>query len=599
MYKSQYCQRTKKKYRNATALKLIPTYRLKLVFSILLLSLFGLMGRAAWLQIFQAPLLEAKARSFQTEKNLPLGIRRSVIDRTGRLVAFDEERFRIWAHPRYFHFPGDPSGEIRNPREVAELLSEILPMSTNELLSLMKGRVSGVRIGDGISSEIASKIRSLQISGLDLEPYAQRIYPQGDLFANVIGFLNDERIPQAGLEQSLNQKFLRKERAHYLRRGADGTPLPNELGPGVFDNDDSELQLTLDSRLQMVALKELKTQVEKWNANKGVAIVMDSFNGEILALASTPSYDPNQFWKYSPSLFKEWSVQDLFEPGSVFKPINLALALEEGVIKPDGYVHDSGVVNVGGWPLKNWNHKANGLMSYAKVLQVSSNVGMVNIMQNLSPSIYWDWLHRLGIDQTPETDLPGAVSGQLRSKDLFVNQPIHQAVASFGQGFSITPLKLVQLHALIANGGKLVIPHITKDFVEEKTSGESKDFSGEKQILSPEVTKIVLEWMESVVDKGSGIGVRTKNYRIGGKTGTADKSQNGQNYSSKICSFVAILPVEDPRYVVVVAIDEPKREYAYGSTVAVPVAKKIIESLLVLEKIAPANYKEKISSIQN
>tara|TARA_Y100001968_G_scaffold292474_1_gene297697 strand:- start:9230 stop:10900 length:1671 start_codon:yes stop_codon:yes gene_type:complete len=545
------------------------------------------MGRSAWLQILQAPLLEARARSFQIEKNSPLGIRRSVIDRRGRLIALDEKQFRLWAHPRYFNFPGDPSGKLRKPNEVAEKLSKIIAISTEELTSMLDRRISGVKLAEGISSEKAQEIKRLQISGLDLEAYAQRLYPQQDLFANVIGFLDHDRVPQAGLEQSLNHQFHRKETAHSLRRGADGTPLPDELGPGVFHSDDKEIRLTLDLRLQKVALNALKSQVKEWDAKKGVAIVMDSSNGEILALASTPSYNPNKYWEYSPGLFREWSVQDLFEPGSVFKPINLALALEEGVILPKGSVYDSGVVNVGGWPLKNWNHKANGLIDYAKVLQVSSNVGMVKIMRNLHPSTYWTWLHRLGIDQTPKTDLPGAIGGHLKSKELFVTQPIHGAVTAFGQGFSITPLKLVQLHALIANGGRLVTPHITNGFVEDKNIG-AKNGSDKRQLFRPEVTRTVLEWMESVVDKGSGMGVRTENYRIGGKTGTADKSEDGKNYSSKICSFVAILPIENPRYVVLVAVDEPRKEYAYGSTVAVPAAKKIIESLLVLEKIPPS-----------
>ena len=586
------------KYRAGNSLEPVPSHRLKLVFTMLCLGLFGLMGRAAWLQILQAPLLEARARSFQTEENLPLGIRRSVIDRKGRLIALDEKQYRLWGHPRYFNFPGDLSGKLRNPIEVAEKLSKIIPISTEDLNAILEGKKSGVKITEGISSETAKKIKKLRISGLDLEAYPQRVYPQGDLFANVIGFLDHDRVPQAGLEQSLNKKFIREEKAHYLRRGADGTPLPDALEPGVFTHDDVDIQLTLDARLQMVALRELVQQVEKWDATKGVAIVMDSNNGEILALASTPSYDPNKYWKYSPALFREWSVQDLFEPGSVFKPINLALALEEGVITPNGSVYDSGVVNVGGWPLKNWNHKANGLMNYAKVLQVSSNVGMVKIMQNLNPSVYWEWLRRLGIDQTPTTDLPGAIGGHLRSKDLYAKQPIHRAVTSFGQGFSITPLKLVQLHALIANGGRLVTPHITKGFVENSINSYKTD-SVDDQLLSPEVTKIVLEWMETVVENGSGKGVKTDSYRIGGKTGTADKSEDGKNYSSKICSFVAILPIEDPRYVVLVAVDEPKKAYAYGSTVAVPVAKKIIESLLVLEKVPPSESKDLLVSAQN
>jgi len=306
---------------------------------------------------------------------------------------------------------------------------------------------------------------------------------------------------------------------------------------------------------------------------------MDIYTGELLALASTPSYDPNRYWEYSPSLFKEWSVQELFEPGSTFKPINLALALEEGVISPNGKINDDGLVTVGGWHLSNWDRNPNGILDFAEVLQVSSNVGMVKIMRKMNPNSYWQWLKQLGIDERPETDLPGAISGHIKSKQIFINQPIEPAVASFGQGFSITPLKLVQLHALIANGGKLVIPHITKGL-----KGDYQSFSDSlpesKQVLSPEVTKTVLEWMETVVEKGSGMDATVPGYRIGGKTGTAQKSQDGKNYDSKICSFVASLPINDPRFVVLVVVDEPSKSFAYGSTVAVPVAKKLLRLCL-------------------
>ena len=362
------------------------------------------------------------------------------------------------------------------------------------------------------------------------------------------------------------------------------------MDSGAFKGDDIDLHLTLDSRLQEVAVDELATQVANWKAKKGVAIVMDVYSGELLALASTPSYNPNKYWKYSAELFKEWSVQDLFEPGSTFKPINLALALQEGTIVPEGNVDDSGLVNVGGWPLSNWDRRANGTLNYAEVLQVSSNVGMVNIMMDMNPSIYWDWLRRLGIDERPETDLPGAVAGHLKSKEVFVSQPIEPAVTSFGQGFSVTPLKLAQLHALIANGGMLVRPHIKRGFWS-KIDPSSPDVVSGKQLLRPDVTRTVFEWMESVVEEGSGIGAKIQGYRIAGKTGTAQKAQNGKNYSAKICSFVASLPVDNPKYVVLVVIDEPQRSGAYGSTVAVPVARKIIESLLVLEKIPPSSQK--------
>ncbi len=581
-------RKARRKRKGAIPINPIVSFRLRLVFAILFCGLLGLMGRMASLQVIQANELETKARALQTQKIKPLGTRRSIVDRNGRLIALDEERFRLWAHPRYFNFPGDAPTYIRNPVDVAYKLSAPLSMPVSDVINLLGDRSSGVKLAEDIDHEIASKIRSLGISGLDLEAYPQRVYPRGSLFANVVGFLNQDRIPQAGLEQSLNKKLVRKEKARNLRRGADGTPLPDDLAPGVLYKDDLQLHLTLDARLQELATNALSDQVQAWNAKKGVAIVMDVTNGELLALASTPTYNPNRYWKYSPSLFREWSVQDLFEPGSTFKPINLALALEEGVINKNGTVNDPGKVVIGGWPIYNHDRRPNGVIDFSTVLQVSSNVGMVNVMRQMQPARYWDWLHRLGLDVRPQTDLPGALAGHLKGKEEFVSQPIEPAVASYGQGFSLTPLKLVQLHALIANGGHLVRPHITRG-LQSQAGLSTPSKKNTYPLISPEVTEVVLRWMEAVVESGSGTGVKTPGYRIGGKTGTAEKVVNGAYQQGvKICSFVANLPIESPRYVVLVVVDEPKGEDAYGSTVAVPVAKKIIDGLLVLEQIPPS-----------
>ena len=579
----------KRKSSNFKTLTPISADRLGIVFFLLFLGLGGLFLRIGWLQIFRSDQLKAKAREVQTEKKIPLGTRRSILDRNGKLIAIDEKRFKIWAHPKYFNFPGDSYEMVRKPVEVAKLLSSPLSKSVSELLKEFGNYSSGVKVAEGLTQEKADEIRKLRISGVDLEAYPQRFYPHGSLFANVVGFLDLDRRPQAGLELSLDRELKRLEKKSVLRRGADGTPLPIGVKRGVFDKDELSLQLTLDVRLQEVAVREISKQVKAWKAKKGVVIVMNINTGELLALASTPSYDPNRYWNYSPSLFKEWSVQELFEPGSTFKPINLALALEEGVIRPDGEVNDDGLISVGGWPLSNWDRKPNGVLTFPEVLQVSSNVGMIKIMNKLNASTYWQWLKRLGLDEIPETDLPGAVGGQIKSKQIFVNQPIEPAVAAFGQGFSVTPLKLAQLHALIANGGKLVTPHITKGL-----KGDDESFfyppPESKQILSTEVTNTVLRWMETVVSfyEESGIKASVPGYRIGGKTGTAQKSQDGLIYDSKICSFVASLPIDDPRFVVLAVVDQPQRPHAYGATVALPVAKKIIETLLVIEQIPPS-----------
>ena len=566
----------------------VPAKRLWMVYGLLAAGLAGLSLRLAWVQVIQGNELLERARSIQTQTVTPLGRRRTIVDRQGRLVALDEERFTLWAHPRYFAFPGDDIGQLRSPLDVARKLSTVLGKPMAELLKAMEGRKSGVKLVNDLDPETAQRVRELGISGIDLEAYPQRVYPQGGLFANVVGFLNLERVPQAGLEQSRDRDLRRHESERNLRRGADGTPLPDGLKAGVLYGDDLRLQLTLDARLQQVAQMALTNQVKQWKAKRGVALVMDVRNGELVALASTPTYDPNRFWTFKPGLFREWSVQDLYEPGSTFKPINLAIALQENAIDPSGKVNDSGQLTIGGWPIFNHDRKGNGVIDFPTVLQVSSNVGMVQAMRRVKPARFWHWLHTLGIDTTPDTDLPGAVAGQLKSLETFKTQPIEAATAAFGQGFNLTPLKLIQLHAMLANGGRLVSPHITRGLRSGDDLAPAPPASG-IQLIKPEIAQTVLNWMETVVDQGSGKGVRIPGHRIGGKTGTAQKAENGVYVSgARITSFVAHLPINDPRFVVLVVVDEPQGGNAYGSTVAVPVAKQIIEALLVIEKIPPS-----------
>ncbi len=562
--------------------------RMLAVYLLLASALGGLALRLAWLQVIDGQRLQARARAIQTHSVTPMGLRRTIVDRKGQLVALDEERFTLWAHPRYFNLPGDDPQLVRPAEDVVARLAVVLARPKEELLRTIGKLKSGVKLATGLDPDTAQHVRELGISGLDLEGYPQRIYPQGPLFANVVGFLNLERVPQAGLEQSRSRDLLRQETTFTMRRGADGTPLPDGIQAGSLYGDDLRLQLTLDARLQQVAQQALIRQVKQWHAKRGAALVMDARTGEMLALASTPSYDPNRFWSFNPGLFREWSVQDLYEPGSTFKPINLAMALQEKAIEPHGTVNDVGQLSIGGWPIFNNDHSAHGVIDFPTVLQVSSNVGMVQAMSRVKHDHFWKWLHTIGIDDVPDTDLPGAVAGQLKTKAEFVGSPIEPATAAFGQGFSLTPLKLLQLHAMLANGGKLVSPHITSGLRSGDALSGNRNVRG-IQLLDPKITRIVMNWMETVVQKGSGKGLQIPGYRIGGKTGTAQKALNGVYIpGARICSFVAVLPIENPRYVVLVVVDEPQGGNAYGSTVAIPVAKQIVEALLVIEKVAPS-----------
>ncbi|WP_286193151.1 MULTISPECIES: penicillin-binding protein 2 [unclassified Synechococcus] len=572
--------------RRVVEIQPIPAGRMLTVYLLLCAALVGLAGRLAWLQVVQAPELQARARAIQTHAVTPIGKRRTIVDRMGRLVALDEERYTLWAHPRYFNLPGDEPQQIRPPADVVRELSKVLAKPPADLLQTIGSRRSGVKLATGLDPETANRVKELGISGLDLEAYPQRVYPQGSLFANVVGFLNLERVAQAGLEQSRDRDLRRQEVTLSMRRGADGTPLPDGLQAGALYGDDLRLQLTLDARLQQVAQQALTKQVKHWRAKQGAALVMNARNGEILALASTPTYDPNRFWSYSPALFREWSVQDLYEPGSTFKPINLALALQEKAIRPGDKVNDVGQLTIGGWPIFNHDRRANGVIDFPTVLQVSSNVAMVKAMAQVKRDRFWHWLRAFGIDEMPDTDLPGAVAGQLKSRSEFTSAPIEPAVAAFGQGFSLTPLKLLQLHGMLANGGRLVSPHITRGLRSGDALASATAPTG-VQLLDPAVTRTVVKWMESVVENGKGM--KIPGYRIAGKTGTAQKARNGVYIpGARICSFVAILPANDPSYVVLVVVDEPQGGNAYGSTVALPVARQIAEALLVIEKVPPS-----------
>ena len=570
-----------KKYKKIVHLTPLNQSRFKVLYIFGLLIILCLFGRLVKLQVFKASDLQREARLLQSFKVNPLKKRRSIVDRNNRLIAYDKPLYKLWAHPKYFNFMGDSINRVRSIEEVTKKLSPILEIRDEILMEKFHNKMGGIMLLDKISEEKAEKIKNLQISGLDLFKYSQRYYPQGELYSNLVGFVNDENKGSAGLELYLDNQIKVFKKSNFIKRGGDGTPLPDNSAPGDFISDYKRLGLTIDSKLQKASYDALSRQVGKWKAKRGFAIVMDVNNGQILSLVTAPTYDPNKFWQYDSELFKGWYSQDIFEPGSTFKPINLALALEEKVIQKDGLVEDNGKINVGGWTLSNWDKKGNGYIDYPKLLQVSSNVAMVKIMQNLDPAIYWDLLKNLGINKNLETDIYESTAGQLKKKDLFVNQSIEPAVASFGKGFSISPLKLVQLHAALANGGFEVTPHVTSNFKEKEYENSKKQF------FSYEVSKTVLEWMESVVDKGSGSRAKIEGYRIAGKTGTSLKALNGSYTSKKVCSFVATLPVNDPKYVVLVVVDEPSKSNAYGSNVAAPVAKGIIESLIVIEKIPP------------
>ncbi|MEH2448962.1 MAG: penicillin-binding protein 2 [Nostoc sp.] len=556
--------------------------RLFIVWGALMAAGLGLGVNLYNLQIVRGAKLTEQARNQQMVNLRPFMPRRPVVDRNSNLLAIDRPVYTLYAHPKLF----DKSNE-----DMAERLAPILAKDTAELVKTFQSKRSGIILAPDLPEEMIDRVISLRLNGLEWIQKYSRYYPPDDLVADVVGYVNLDRRGQAGVEYSQEKLLERPVQTVRLSRSGNGDLMPDHAPEGFLHFDDLQLQLTIDSRLQRIARVALKQQMEKFNAKRGAVIVMDALDGSLLALVSQPNYNPNEYSKANISLFKNWTVADLYEPGSTFKPLNVAIALENGVIKPDDMFNDSGSIRVANYTIKNAMSNANGRISIAQILQYSSNIGMVQIIQRLKPSIYYNWLERLGLGQKVDTDLPFEVGGRLKSQEEFIASPIEPATTSFGQGFSMTPLQLVQMHGALANGGKLVTPHVVRGLIDSKGQmHDSPPRTIPRQIFSAATTQKVVQMMETVVTDGSGKAAQIPGYRIAGKTGTAQKASPNGGYikGARMTSFVAILPVESPRYVVFAVVDEPKGESAYGSTVAAPIVKSVIEALIPLEEIPPS-----------
>ncbi|MEO1394054.1 MAG: penicillin-binding protein 2 [Cyanobacteria bacterium J06634_5] len=548
-----------------------PRLRLISVWLVLLAAMVGLGVRLSYLQLAMGSELKQMAKEQQAIQATPRTSRRQMVDLQGNVVSLDRVVYTLYVHPMLFKKPN---------RIVADKLATVLENDAKAMMTSFKQQESGIKLATEIPEETAKRLQSLRLDGIDLRPAPQRVYPQGDLFSQVTGYVDLEGIPKEGVELALQDQLMYSD-----PEAGEPTPLQQ------VTRDDLQLQLTIDSRLQRIAQEGLAQTLADYKAKRGALIVMDSQTGEIVTMAIAPTYDPNKYYNADIELFKNWAVSDLYEPGSTFKPINVAIALESGSINAGESIYDAGRIQIGEWPIQNVDFSTKGgrgPISITDVLRYSSNVGMVRIMERLPRADYYHWLEKLGLGRMTGVDLPGEASGQIKDRDQFVGSEVEAATTSFGQGFSLTPLQLVQLHATLANGGMLVTPHVVRGLTN--AAGEltwTPDNPTPKRVFSPETTRQVLTMMKEVVDDGTGSAAKVDGYQVAGKTGTAQKVETFGYGNQRITSFVSIAPVSNPRYVILAVIDEPQGENAYGGTVAAPLVKKILESLVVLEGIAP------------
>jgi len=568
--------------------------RTVLIWLILAMAMTGLVVRLVYLQVVTGSDLLEKARRQQMFTLRPFIPRRTITDRKGAVLASDRPVYTLFAHPHLYK---------EKPEDIAAKLAPILKRPADKLLSVISRDTTSIQVEYWMSEETADRIYNLRLEGFDLIQQRHRLYPQQDMAAEILGYVNVDHRGQAGIELSQEKLLERTDQTPEVTQDGNGKLIPNRVPAGMIRSDRTSLQMTIDSRIQRTARQVLKQQMVKFGAKRGAVIVMDVRDGGLLTLVTEPTYDPNRYYESDVKLFKNWAVSDLYEPGSTFKPLNVAIALEAGAIQADTVFNDEGALTIGGWPVANFDYEqvgAVGPLSISQILERSSNVGMVHIIQRMKPSVYYGWLERIGLGDIAGIDLPSETPSALKPQDQFNEYVIEPATAAFGQGFSLTAIQLVQLHGILASGGKLLTPHVVKGLINE----EGEEFFQPKlptprQIISPATAQRVVEMMTNVVEKGTGKPARIEGYRMGGKTGTAQKaSASGGGYTNaKITSFVSIFPSKEPRYVVLAVIDEPIGADAFGSTVAAPIVKTVIEEIIVTEGIAPSHPEEVISKI--
>jgi cell division protein FtsI (penicillin-binding protein 3) len=556
------------------------TIRIRLLGVIFLVGFALLVWRAFSLQVLQQRDWVERAER-QHQKTVPLIAQRGTIfDRNGDALAISMEVDSIFAEPR----------KLQNRDDVARLLAPILNLPLTTLRAKLTTDKGFVWLKRQVPPEQSQQVRNLKIESVGVVKEHQRFYPNSSIGAQVVGFTGLDPNGLAGLEAFYDKTLL--GRGGYLVTERDALGRGIGTGEPVIEGATRghDLHLTIDENIQYIAEKELAAGVEEFRAAAGAVIVMEPDSGRILAMANQPNYNPNAFAKHKSADWRNRAIADTFEPGSTMKVFVMAAGLNEKVVTPTQLINcEGGSWKVGGRVIHD-SHP-HGVLTAEDVLKVSSNIGSAKIGRMLEKKRLHQYLRDFGFGQKGGIDLPGEELGILRDPSRWFE--IDLATISFGQGVSVTPLQLTAATAAIANGGYLMEPYL----VEKETDSEGQVVKERqpkvvRQVVSSEVAARVARMMETVTadDGGTGGKARVPGFRVAGKTGTAQKVDpvtHGYSADKRIASFVGFVPVEDPRLVVLVMIDEPHGQ-VYGGLVAAPVFAKISAQSLNYLKVKPS-----------
>lgn len=555
-------------------------FRIRLVVLFVTLLLIAVILKVFYIQVFQYQKLNSLANDLW-QRNLPITPDRGLIlDRNGKVLASNITTTSLYLVPN----------QIKNKEEVAKTLSEILEVPYDEMYKHVSKRTSIERVhpeGRQLSFEIADKINSYNYDGIYLLKEAKRYYPYNDLLSHVLGYVGIDNQGLSGLELKYNEELTGTSGSIKYYSDAKGNRLnkAEEYKKAISGNN---VYLTIDLDLQQSVERELDNAVAKYNPEHALAIAINPKTGEILAMASRPSYNPNEYQTYTQEvLSRNLPIWMTYEPGSTMKITTLSAAINEGVVNlfTDTFF-DSGSINVDGATIHCWKSGGHGAQTFLNVVENSCNPGFVNLGFRLGKEKLFKYIKDFGFGEKTGIDLTGEAKGILFDLDRVGN--VELATTAFGQGISVTPIQQVRSVSAAVNGGTLYQPYIVKR-VENATTKETISEVNPtviRQVITEESSKLVRFALENVVAHGSGRNAYIENYRIGGKTGTAQKVNNGRymvgNY---ILSFIGFLPADDPEIVLYVAVDNPKGVTQYGGVVAAPIAKAIFSSYIEMNNV--------------
>jgi cell division protein FtsI (penicillin-binding protein 3) len=533
--------------------------------------------RLFYLQVIHAAELTVKADR-QHEKTVTVeGPRGTMYDRRGTVLAVNMDV------PSVFGVPSS----VDNPAQMARSLAPILHMRTDDIERKLKQERSFVWIARKLDPEQGRRLESLHLEGIGVVLEGRRFYPKGTMLSHVMGFAGMDGQGLEGLEQRYDRYLSGEKQSLVLERDALGrTIFPKGIGeriPAAGHN----LVLTIDEFIQYVTEKELDDAVTATRAKAGMAIVMDPKTCEILAMAATPKFDPNAMHGMSADRWRNRLVTDSYEPGSTMKVFLAAAALEERVMTPDTLVYgENGRMEIAHTVIHD--HEKSGWMTFADVIQRSSNIGAAKIAMRLEADPLFRYVKGFGFGEKSGVDLPGEAAGLVKEPRDWGRRSL--ASMAIGQEIGVTPLQLVTAISAIANGGWLMQPYIVS---EVRTSDGTTVLRTAPQVrrrpISTHTAEVLTGVLEGVVTHGTGTRGATPGYRVAGKTGTAQKIDPHTGAYSRhllVGSFAGFVPADDPRLAIVVVIDEPKTE-AWGGVVAAPVFRRIAEQVLPYLGVAP------------